>query len=563
MNASRVSVPSAAVRIEDPFQGYEPLCRALLAERGIQTVEEAEAFLNPDYVLGTHDPFLLADMEKAVERILAAIRSDERIAIYADYDHDGIPGSVVLYDFFRKAGYGNIEVYIPHRHFEGYGLNPEALAKLAENGTKLIITVDCGIADVENVRLARELGMDVIVTDHHLPQEKLPDCVAVVNPKCSEAYPYKMLCGAAVAWKLVQALMARGDFKLPVGFDKWLLDMVGIATLADMVPLTGENRVLARYGLTVLRKTRRPGLRKLFSTLKIRSEHIVEDDITFMVTPRINAASRMGNAYDAWKLLAAEDEAEAEALCAELGRVNDERKGLVASMVKQIRKHFADRADLPPVIVAGNPEWRPSLLGLAANTLMEEHGRPVFLWGRSGSGILKGSCRSNGADLVALMGAVPAGTFIEFGGHAFSGGFSVPLDQVDLLEAALSEAYGRTKVELAASAAPTAGKLSLSDVSWKTYSIVEKFAPFGCDNPKPVFEFENVTIRSSKTFGKEKNHSELSFTDGSRSVPVPAISFFSDIAESVKAGDTVTLRATLEKSVFKSYPELRLRIVSI
>jgi single-stranded-DNA-specific exonuclease len=563
--SSSSSASKVAPQAADGLDSYTPLVRKLLALRGITTSAAAELFLEPDYDTGVHDPMLLMGMETAVARICQAIDAEEAIVIYADYDADGMPAAVVLDGFFKAIGYSKTSIYVPHRHDEGYGLNRGALETLAKQGAKLLITVDCGIADVENVSYANSLGLDVIITDHHLPQAAVPPAVAIINPKqLGDTYPDKMLCGAAVAWKLVLGLLGTGCFVVPSGFAKWQLDMVGLATLSDMVPLTGENRVLAKYGLMVLRKSRRPGLRALVASLKMNQLHLTEDDIGYMITPRINAASRMGSAMDALRLLATEDEAEARELCKVLQAVNDERKGIVASMVKEIRKHLAERDSLPAVIVAGNPSWRPSLLGLAANSLVEDHARPVFLWGRNGDGVLKGSCRADGtADLVALMSRAATGTFIEFGGHAQSGGFSVALEKVALLEAELVAAYEAVKEEKTrANEADSVIDLSIDEVTWQLQGELERFAPFGLANPKPAFRFKGVPIAHAKLFGKEKNHSELGFKN-SRGRAIPGIAFFSTIAETFQPGDTVTLCANLEKSMFRNFPELRLRIVSV
>ena len=429
---------------------FPELFETLLKQRGISP-KESTAFLNPDYSK-LHDPLLLPDMKKARDRVIAAIKNSEKITIFSDYDADGIPGAVVLSDFFRRAGYENVSFYIPHRHDEGFGLNIEAVEECAEKGTKLMITVDCGTADVEEVSRANELGIDVIITDHH-EASVMPEALAVVNPKrAGSKYPFKELCGAAIAFKLVQAILEKeksASWRIGIkeGMEKWSLDMVGIATLSDMVPLIGENRILAKFGLDVLRKSPRPGLAALFNTLNLDRKTLTEDDIVFMITPRINAASRMGVPHDAFKLLSTDDAAEAQILAAHLEKINNERKGVVAAMVKDAKKHLASQENLPGVIVIGNPEWRPSLAGLVASALVEKYERPAFVWARDGEGVLKGSCRSyNGYDLFGLMEKTKD-SFIEFGGHAGAGGFSVTLEKLPELEERLSEALGSLSCE--------------------------------------------------------------------------------------------------------------------
>ena len=514
--------PSVPQEIEDTLKVYHPMVRGFLHARGIGDVETAEMFLNPNYDTHTHDPFLLKGMEKAVKRILKAIEDDEKVCIYSDYDCDGIPGAVVLHDFFKKIGFNNFINYIPMRNEEGYGLNHDAVQSLINDGVKLIITIDCGITDLAETKFAMDNGVDMIITDHHIPGAKLPQAFAVINPKQKGCeYPEKMICGSGVIFKVVQALVksmsrtpldtnnpvSKGVFDIPQGWEKWLLDMVGLATLSDMVPLQGENRVFSYYGMKVLRKSPRVGLMKMLSMLKINQQTITEDDVAFMITPRINAASRMGIPRDAFTLLSTTDEVEAGTYADGLNRNNDARKGVVAGMVKDIKKYIENRGqEMRAVIVHGNPEWKPSLLGLVANSFSDEHNRPVFLWGRSASGgvdlqqeigaggpIIKGSCRAGGeTDVVKLMSKV-ADIMVDYGGHKGAGGFSLLQENIHLLEERLNEAF----LELAQEENIILDtlldkKLSLDDVNWQTYSHVEKFAPFGLANPKPLFLYIRV-----------------------------------------------------------------------
>jgi single-stranded-DNA-specific exonuclease len=571
------------------FKG-DTLLDHLLHWRGIATLEERENFLNPSYDLGLNDPFLLSDMQKAVDRINAAITQNERIVIFGDYDADGIPGAVTLTDFFKMIGYENVGVYIPHRHEEGFGLNLDAIRSLAAE-TKLLITIDCGITDVEEVALAKELGLEVIITDHHLPGPVLPDAVAIVNPKTSPDYPDEMICGSGTVFKLVQGLLKDDRRGVPEGKEKWLLDMVGIATLSDMVPLKGENRVLAHYGLKVLRKSPRIGLKTLLSSLKISQKDLTEDDIAFMITPRINVASRMGHPIDAFRLLSTNDPEEAKELVEKLNALNDERKGVVGGILKEIKnkaekRHLEDKK----VIVLGNPSWKPAVLGLVANSLIREYQKPVFLWGRSDaakpgeSDILKGSCRSEGqTDMVALMHAVEEGIFIDRGGHKMSGGFSLLTEHAHLLDEALNASYEKSGVEDAplltstGDAEGSAGDgnssgnliadhlLLLDDIDFRLWDTVDKLAPFGVDNAKPVFLLKKVVPVDIKKFGKKKEHVEIVFAK-QNGKKVSAIAFFAedDVRfDALSVGTPFDLVATLEKSMFKSFPELRLRIVEV
>lgn len=540
----------------------------LLYHRGLRTKEEIEEFLNPNYEEGLHDPYLLRDMDKAVDRILKAIENSEKIVIYSDFDADGIPGAVAFAHFFKDIGYQNIEHYIPHRHDEGFGLHKDAIEKIKNAKADLLITIDCGISDVESAKYAKKIGLDLIVTDHHLVREKLPEAIAVIDPKRKDCeYPDKNLCGAGVAFKLIQGILAKNRFGLKEGREKWLLDMVGLATLSDMVPLVGENRIFAKYGLTVLKKSPRPGLSHLLSTLKVNQKNLTEDDVQFMITPRINVASRMGDPRDAFHLLSTTDFSEADRLVRMLNELNDERKGSVGVIVREINKKIKDRdLKMKNVIVLGNPDWRPALLGLVATNIVKEYNRPVFLWGRStDENTLKGSCRSDGSvSLEDLMGGVVEGTFIEFGGHKMAGGFSVSNENVHNLEESLNKAYEKIKNKKRNSANEIEidKKLSIQDIDWSTWNIIEKLSPFGEGNQKPTFLFEDERLDSIRLFGKAKEHLELLFLD-KEGKKLSAISFFEKKMPALKSGDNISFIATLEKSVYRNYPELRLRIVDI
>lgn len=561
------SLAEVPVLAGDSGNDADILLKKLLYLRGLKTEAEIEKFLNPDYDEHLHDPFLLNDIEIAAERIISAIKENQKIIIYSDYDADGIPGAVMLRDFFEQINFKNFENYIPHRHNDGFGLHLEAVESFAEKNTRLIITIDCGTADVAQVKKANDLGVDVIITDHHeINGGGLPPALAVINPKRPDStYPFPHLCGAAVVYKLIQALIQKGDFSWPSGKEKWFLDMAGLATLSDMVPLLGENRIFAYYGLKVLRKSRRPGLRQIFQKLRINQRFLSEDDITFMITPRINAASRMGSADDAFSFLTAKNFSEAEVAVLRLNKINDERKGLVAIIVKEIRGRIRDND--PGIhdraVVIGNPNWRPSLLGLVANSLVEDFKRPVFLWGRDGENMIKGSCRSDGrADILAVMERTKD-CFLEFGGHKMAGGFSVFFEKIHTLPerifAVCDDLALENKIEGGILAID--GKLSRQDLTPKTFELIEKLSPFGVGNPKPVFLLENLEIKSIKKFGQGGKHVRITFLE----TDIPGICFFAkpEKFEDLVEGSRVDLAVNLEKSFFMNRPELRLRIVEV
>lgn len=551
------------------ISSLHPLTRKLLLSRGIKTDEEIEKFITPNYERDTYDPFLILHMERAVGRILEAIKEGEHIVIYGDYDCDGIPGSVVLHDFFAKIGYAHFSNYIPHRHHEGYGLNKDAIEHFASEGVALIITVDCGITDVDEVLLAQDLGIDVIVTDHHLPQAVLPPAYAIINSKQEgDTYPDPMLCGAGVAFKLVQALILRGKFEgVGAGWEKWLLDMVGLATIADMVPLQNENRVLAYFGLKVLKKSPRPGLQALLKKAGVAQEHLTEEDVGFTIGPRINAASRMDIPFHAFEMLSTSDVVLAKERALYLDTLNDTRKLEVARMTKEARRLLHER-ELREVIVIGNPTWRVGVVGIVANKLAEEFDRPAFVWGKEGSTHIKGSCRSDGrVNIVELMVSVREGVFLDKGGHEFSGGFSVATEHIHYLEDELVKAHHLIiKKESKPDAYTIDAPLLLSSVNEETFRAVDLLAPFGVGNPRPHFLITRARVIESSQFGKEKNHLKLTLGDGNGS-RVPALGFFmspEDFPEvDLSLGREIDIVATLEKSYFRGRPELRLRIIDI
>ena len=404
-----------------------------------------------------------------------------------------------------------------------------------------------------------------------------------------------MLCGAGVVFKLVQALIQKAvgsgqglfsDLRkqspdhskspwplLPVGWEKWLLDLVAIATVADMVPLVGENRTLVHFGLRVLRRSRRPGIQQLCRELRLAQEFLTEDDIGFLIGPRLNSASRMAHAWEAFELLTTTDIARAGALAKKLEQNNQARK--VA--VQKILDETAGRLTEPlPLLVLGHEDWSLGVLGLAASRLVELYRRPVFVWGKNGSGLIKGSCRSDGSvHLVDLMRAADDGFFTNIGGHAQAGGFSLPLARLSELGPRLQVAFEQINKTVVAGELVLESELELLAITPEFYHQLEQLGPFGLGNPKPIFLLTNVAIASARVFGGAKDHLELELaapTGGGQ--PLKAVSFFNLFPEhNLQSGQTLDLAVTLEKSYFRGSPraprslgevgELRLRIVDL
>lgn len=545
------------------LSNYNDIEAHLLFHRGITSNDAADAFLNPKYDSHSYPPELLKDMEKGVTRVLDAINKNENICIYSDYDADGIPGAVVLSDFFEKIGYTNFFVYIPHRNREGFGLNVMALNQIKDKDTHLIITIDCGSANVSEVAHANSLGMDVIITDHHEVNEVLPDAYAIINPKQSDClYEEKMLCGSGVIYKFVLHLLKAGNFDVSVGWEKWLLDMVGVATISDMVPLVGENRIFAYYGLEVLKKSRRPGLLKLFSLRKINQKTLGPDDVSFLITPQINAASRMGEPILAFNLLKAKTEEEADIFARELMKINDKRKVDVALIVKEIKKHIKDSNHDLPVVAYGNPNWQPSLMGLAASKIAEEYLKPVFLWGRGDGTELKGSCRGYGNISVhELLHKLGDEFFIQYGGHQAAGGFVIKSEMVGLLEEALASHMDKELEVLKSYNCDMS--IKIDEISLSIINSVQKLEPYGMSNPKPLFLIEGV-VQDSKNFGSHQNHFEITFTK-ENGQKIRAIAFYktNESFRSINPNEKIKIIGHVEKNFFAGRESLQIKLIDV
>lgn len=573
-----------------------PLTKTLLEKRGVQE-DHYEDFLNPSYEKHIGDPFSIHGMPQAVERITRAIRDNEKICVYSDYDCDGIPGGVLLREFFDGIGYP-VEMYVPHRHNEGYGVHMHAIDTLKEKGVTLIITVDSGITNIEEVAYAKSAGVDFIVTDHHLPitieneervegrgatkmseastrrTQVVPDAVAVLNSKQDACtYHDDMLCGCAVAWKLACAVLSRLRTEkvnervnktvdaLPEGWEKWMLDLVGISTIADMVPLQKENRALAHFGLKVLRKTKRPGLLHIFNEQRMKPVFLTEDDIAFTIAPRVNAASRMGDPIQAHYMLYERNSREAERYARDLELLNTERKAGVKDIISTLSfDHAVYQND---VVVVGDMSWGPGILGLIAQNIIDETGKPTFVWGQGDDKTqVKGSCRSLGdVHVVELMARVGHEVFVHWGGHEGAGGFAVAVEKIDQLSDALNEAVKHvTRKDVGGQIIEVDADLSMDDIHEVTYQAIAPLAPFGEGNPKPIFRFTSVTPALVRKFGKKMEHLEIAYPKAGGSIK--AIKFFATKELEEKAKESHTLLAHVEKSYF-GRPELRLRILDI
>lgn len=512
----------------DEFPELPKIVAKLLYHRGLTEQKAIDEFLHPDYSQDIHDPFLFQDMEKTVARLFEAIEKEEKITIHGDYDADGVSGATILHSILTGLGHSNLDVFLPHREKDGYGLNLNTIKKLHEEGTNIIITCDCGISNTAEVALANELGMDVIITDHHSIPETIPEAFSIIHPKIpDEPYPDKELAGGAVAFKLAQALLASHKKEhelMPNGdkhesFEKWLLDMVAIASVADMVPLIGESRTLTKYGLIVLNKTKRVGMQKLLMEAGLMhndgsmKNELNAESIGFQIAPRINAAGRLDHANVALKLFIETEPTKAVDLAFRLDQNNIERKNLTKDYVEQaLAQVEKDQIDQPFLFVY-HESWSPGIVGLIASRIKEKYYKPVYAMTLH-NGQITGSGRSvEGFDMIATMQQVPE-FFAKFGGHPMACGFS--LANVEQFEEFKQAMLTKMKEQLESiDLTPKLyidAEVDLEEINWDLYDLLDKFEPFGQKNPKPKYLAKDLTIKHVQPLGKDGTHIRIDVT---------------------------------------------------
>ena len=491
--------------------GLGPEVARLLFERGIKDETSLKKFLEPS-LEDLHDPYLLNDMEKAVERIRHAIEQGELILIYGDYDADGMTSASIVKESLEQLG-AECLVYLPNRFTDGYGPNASVYKYFIEQqGVSLIVTVDNGVAGHEAIDLAQSMGVDVIVTDHHSMPEVLPDAYAIIHPEHPGAdYPFKHLAGCGVAFKLACALLEEVQVEL--------LDLVAIGTIADMVSLTDENRIMVQYGLEVLRNTQRMGLQEMFEIAGISSSDVTEETVGFQLAPRLNALGRLDDPNPAIDLLTGFDDEEVHEIALLIHQKNEERKEIVQSIYDEAKKMVdPDKS----VQVLAKEGWNPGVLGIVAGRLLEELGQTVIVLNIE-DGRAKGSARS--IEAVDIFEALDPHRelFIAFGGHAGAAGMTLEVDKLEVLSDVL-EAYIREK------GADAQGKnnlfldeeLDLEDLSLETVKSFERLAPFGMDNQKPVFYIRNFQVENARVMGAGNAHLKLKISKGEASFEVVA-----------------------------------------
>lgn len=490
------------------FDKLNPLLVQLLYNRGVKNKKGVEAFLQPDYEKHTHDPYLMKGMKKATSRIQKAFQNKEKIAIYGDYDADGVCACTILNKIFTQIG-AKPEIYIPDREKEGYGLNDKGIALLCEKKIDLIITVDCGVSDWQEVKQAKKLGLDVIITDHHLIPSKLPEADVILNPHQKDcSYPYDYLSGAGVAFKLAQALISKFPDNFSKGYEKWLLDLVALATVADLMPLDGENRTLVKYGLVVLPQTKWLGLEALAQAAGI--ENLTPDllssrTLSFILGPRLNAAGRMDHANLAFELLNTDNPKEAQNIAENLETKNDKRRGLQQEIQDKLIKKL-DKKEKIDFIFEGDTDWPVGIVGLIAGSICDHYYFPACIYSE-GAKTTKGSCRSvrqiNMVDTLAKCSKY----IDEFGGHSQAAGFTVETEKLKQFEKCLKKVFKEEskKVKLIPEADIDA-ELEADKLSVKLEKTLDELAPFGKGNPEPLFLTRGWEVRSLRKVGNNGKH---------------------------------------------------------
>ena len=485
----------------------------ILVARGL-TGQKRDAFLSPSYD-AKHDPFLLPDMERAVDRLVAAHNKQEKITIYGDYDIDGLTATTLLLDAFESFGFEDVKAFIPNRFVEGYGLTVDAVERIGATGAQLIITVDCGSLSTKEIERANELGVDVIVTDHHNVLDVQPPAVAVINPKRPDhAYPFIDLAGVGVAFKLVQALQTKLD-GLKSGQEKWLLDLVALGTVCDVVTLVDENRANVFWGLKVLAQTRRPGLKALMAVSGIDPTKVNARSLGFGLGPRMNAAGRLETAQHALDMLIAKDGMVALEKAQYLNELNAARRAEQDIIFKEAIIQAEKYAD-DPVLVVSSKGWNHGIIGIVAAKLLEKYKKPTYVLEEMGAES-KGSARSYG-DFSAADAIRAADDIItKGGGHKLAAGVTMPTKNIEAFRARVNEFYRSQKLfNQSVLLLPKAdSNADFGHVTEELIAMLETLEPFGNGNPQPVLKSENVLVTNQRRMGAESQHVKLELQDES------------------------------------------------
>ena len=565
-------------KFADNLPGYNPVVLQLLFDRGLDTHKKVDEFLNPDYTQDIFDPFLFNEMQKAVDRINEAIEKQEKILIYGDYDADGVTASAVLFKTLEKLGAENIKVFIPHRETDGYGLNLKNCQKFINEKINLIITVDCGITNVEQIDFLKKAKLDVIVTDHHIEAKKLPNAVAILDPSVKkENYPFKKLAGVGVAFKLAQALFdLQNNPEELESFEKWLLDLVTIGTIGDVSPILGENRTLIKYGLMVLNKTSRKGLQELIRACSLSNGHNPNNEIplgqnlyelsvrnvSWQIVPRINAAGRIDHANLAYNLLTTEDEIEAIALARDISEKNLKRQKIAEQMMIEAEEIFGEVNLDQKILIAVKENWQAGVVGLVAGKLKDKYNRPVILFSQN-KNIYIGSGRSI-SEFNITQGLQESDEFLEkYGGHSQACGLSLigQKNYKNFIKKINKIANEKLKNVVLVPTIEIDVELKMQDLNWELWDELKKFEPYAEANPLPLFLIRNVKIEKMDIIGKKNNTLRFSLSQNGQMQKAIAFGVAEEWGSQIKTGDLVDVVVEFGVNEWKGNRELQFKIV--
>lgn len=543
-----------------------PVVGCLLARRGIASVEEAKRFFRPR-LEDLHDPFLMKDMDKAVARLNRAVGRKEKIMIYGDYDVDGTTAVALVYKYLRATGCSEtqLDYYIPDRYDEGYGISYRGIDLAHSLGTKLIIVLDCGIKAVEKVAYAKSFDIDFIICDHHNPDETLPDAVAVLDAKRADnTYPYEHLSGCGVGFKFMQAY-ARSN-NLPESKLLPLLDLVAVSIASDIVPIMGENRILAYYGLRQLNKRPCLGLQAIIDVCGLKKRRIDMNDIVFKIGPRINASGRMMNGGKAVELLLSQDAVEAQSRTANIDEYNDQRRELDKDVTEQAIDILGELSDVDKkILVIYRPEWHKGVIGIVASRMTERYSRPTIVMTKSGD-FISGSARSVGGFDVYKAIEHCKDLLVNFGGHPFASGLTIKEENLETFRKMITD-YAEEAVspELLVPQIDVDAEISIEEVNYKLLDNLKRMGPFGPENSKPVFISRQLyDAGGSRAVGKASEHLKIDVRVGSgERHPVSGIAFNqAGHCDEIKNG-SFRLCYTIEENEFNGNKSLQLLVRDI
>lgn len=539
--------------------GISPLIAQILASRGISNPVDAKKFLYST-VRDLYDPFLLEGMEKSVKRVKKAMDLHEKIVIYGDYDVDGITSISILMKYFQHIEYP-VQFYIPNRLEEGYGVNEDAILKIAEDGTDLLITVDCGITSVHEAQVAKTIGLDVIITDHHECQSEIPDCYAVINPKqeiCQ--YPFDMLAGVGIAFKLVQGLMGEEFY----GFIDEIIDIAALGTVADVAPIADENRIITKFGLEKLNETSNLGLKALIEVAGVEGKDLNTGHIGFTLAPRINAAGRIGSPHLGVELLTTGDQTRAYELAQELNALNEKRQAIEKDILEEAINYIEKNVDIDKelVIVVKGHNWHTGIIGIVASRIAEKYYRPTIILNIE-DGLAKGSARSVGKFSIFDAMSACKDLFSKFGGHEQAAGVSMPEENVTAFTKRVNDYAQKLLTERdLIPVLKVDGHILGRDISYKLLDELDLLQPFGLSNPKPQFVIEDLQVDKVMMIGKDKNHLKMIVHDQNR--VFDSLCFGCDDKYGyVQSKDKVNMVAGLDRNSFRGVETIQLMIKDI